>query len=317
MAIRRRGRQQQWTATAAILLVLCLAGGAIYIFWPPPPVYLDEHNCPTNQPLEKHTIILVDATDPFNGDQLRSLRAVFKRETDGADPYEKFTVLEISENDPFGPTQRVTICAPEESEATRGMTLMGRLSKNPSWVDAAWKQFLKAVDVTDTIAKAKAQNSTPLIESIFELGQRDDFSPNVSGRRLVIVSDLLQNTDAFYSLYKSPPVFQDFKQSPGAAKLIPNLRGIAVVAYYVVRPSSQHALEAQGACQLQFWKDYFAAAHAKSFDVKEWPWSDTPPANGACEHILDGGSSHAKKHLRSKRRLLHRGIRISQEHHRA
>ena len=73
-------------------------------------------------------------------------------------------------------------------------------------------------------------------------------------RRLIVVSDLLQNSDAI-SFYKNEPDFQRFRGSPQARGLNPDLRGVEIELWLIQRKQRQ---QGDGAAVLQFFHSWLA-----------------------------------------------------------
>src|SRR5262245_54210103 len=68
--------------------------------------------CLRDIPLEYHTVLLIDATDPFTRDHAARLRASVTEERAELPKFGKLTVLFVSPNTPFEPETIISLCNP-------------------------------------------------------------------------------------------------------------------------------------------------------------------------------------------------------------
>ena len=82
---------------------------------------------------------------------------------------------------------------------------------------------------------------------------------STAGRRLVVVSDLLQNVPG-YSHYQSPPDFEQWRGTPYAREFLDlSLLGVRVDILYLKREVTR-SLQTRG--HVTFWEEYFHAVGA-------------------------------------------------------
>lgn len=102
----------------------------------------------------------------------------------------------------------------------------------------------------------KEAKSSPIMESVQSVAIKHFQSTkrrNVP-RRLIIVSDLLQNSDAI-SFYKAQPNFERFRGSPQARGLNPDLRNVEIELWLIQRKQRQ---QGDGEAVLQFFRSWLA-----------------------------------------------------------
>ena len=110
-----------------------------------------------------------------------------------------------------------------------------------------------------------SSKTSPLLESIRE-ASTSSFSriPETTRRRLIVVSDMLQNSKA-YTHYNGIKPFSDFKSSSGWAKAITNLENAQVTVFYIARPESRNL---QGIAHQEWWRAYFDAVNGYLLDLE-------------------------------------------------
>ena len=249
---------------------------------------IDKYLCYVNQPLSGHYVVLVDATDRFDATQQEIVQRVIRNAARLVRPHEKLTVAAIDQDHPYNPLVLFSGCAPKsESDANRW-------SENPDIIGSIWNnRFMKpALAPVSVVAGEPSQKRTPLVESIFGMTLWPDFNASVPHRHIVVVSDMLQNTD-LYSHYRAgrAPSFAEFARRPGALQNIPDLTGVTVVGFYLIRTNT---MSLQTDAQKRFWLDYFAAAQT-SVRFEGWPWHALQTLRGT---VPPDAAPRARRHRR-------------------
>ncbi|HEX2591459.1 MAG TPA: hypothetical protein VHL34_08180 [Rhizomicrobium sp.] len=257
-----RGLRKQ-KSSAALLGALLLLPVGVWLLMPGEGGPEIDHvtMCPIG-PLDAHRIVLIDATDQLGPTQRDILIDALQHEAEDTTTYEKFTLAAVDDLHPFEPHILFSRCAPKRK--SQGP------SENPYMLKAIWdKDFYNPMlKSLDPALKGADQKETPLIESIFGLARRPDFGVAVPHRRLVIVSDMLQNTKALYSQYSDRLTFEAFAEKPQAFQSVPDLTGVTVVNRFLDRRVKRCI---QGFAQRRFWEAYFSHA-GTSIAFDNWPW---------------------------------------------
>ena len=110
-------------------------------------------------------------------------------------------------------------------------------------------------------------NRSPILESLLDVALLADFGRDQDNRWLVIFSDLLQHT-ASWSQYGSTRSFKKFFDTPVGRKLVPDLSGIKVKVYYLLRFRSDGRV-LQDDAHIAFWERYFEAASARVMQIQK------------------------------------------------
>jgi hypothetical protein len=247
-------RQSQTRRAVAILAVsaaaIVLVGVALALNRTPPTD--PDTGCIAGQTTPPaHTVILVDQTDPLTSSQIDYVKTLILAEYNRLKPYGELTVRGLRADPDAG--ESFSRC-----RVRRGSEVLG-VASNPDMIEAAFKRtvgdalnsYLNGLRHVPTAARS------PIVEAVDNAVDAADFGPTVKDRRLVIVSDMAQNSRNL-SEYRGPGSGLD----PSAAvsdELKRDLHGVAVRIHYVRRPD----LEAiQTSAQRDWWRDWFASQGA-------------------------------------------------------
>lgn len=196
MARRRRSRQKKQRNQAILNFVL--AGLAVVIiafsFYALQPEPYDETTlCEISDQLPPHTAVIIDKTDEYSEQQAGLIAAIIRRTRDRLDIGERLTLFELDQFGQFDPRGEFSLCNPGRGDQVNA------LFRNPEQIE---KRFNEKFDrpletiVADLVVPKEAPNS-PVLEALARLGQTEAFSDQAPQRRIVIISDMLQNSDAF------------------------------------------------------------------------------------------------------------------------
>ena len=211
-----------------------------------------ETYCPEGGP-RAVTAVIVDTTDALNVVQRTHLMHEIE-ELIAAIP--RYGALEIYAVGPVKeePPQPIFLkCNPGRAAEISEWT------GNPKRVERDWREgFRKPLDgVLNTVLESNGDDNSPILESIQWVTINALTSPgrSESPRRLVVVSDFLQNT-AGLSHYRGVPAFATFAKTPYYRKILAPLQGVSVELLRVRRYTSE---EIQEQPLTRFWIEYFDA----------------------------------------------------------
>ena len=241
------------TMTAAVAAVLYVAG----------PWRADDYDAKTFCPKDgqyPRTALLIDATDSLGDFQSKALRDLADDLRGKLVQYEWVGVFVLNEDNITVPKAEIALCNPgSEKDANP-------LYQNPREIRRKFeRQFASPLRrAIDDLTKAPRQERSPIIEMIRAVALDSDFDSSQK-RRLIIVSDMLQHTDA-YSQYRGGADYEKWRQSQHAAEFADlSLAGAKVEIWYVKRPLLSGA---QTRRHVRFWEEFFAAAGAELDAVK-------------------------------------------------
>lgn len=231
----------------AVFVVLVLVG-----FWP-----RGEHDPTTLCPKDgdySRTAVLIDATDALSASQVKIIRdeinALRKRLT----PHEWVGIFVLDENNLVLPRPEVALCNPgDESTANP-------LYENPHQVRRRFeREFRAPIEASvERLARLPSKPTSPILEMIRAVALDRNFD-STRNRRLIVVSDLLQNVPN-YSHYRQDANFDRWRDTPYAREFLQlSLLDVEVDILYLKRTDAR-ALQTRG--HVAFWEDYFDAVGA-------------------------------------------------------
>lgn len=200
-------------------------------------------------------LVILDKTDPFTEreqaaitDRLRSLAQRELRQG------ERLSIWAVGDHAEGTLTKQFCRCSPGFSAA--GIT------DNARMIHALFDStFARPMDrVLADVTRRETAPWSPIMESLREVGELKEFTDVAGPRRVLLVSDMLQNSK-LWSQYTSPAAFPDFSRRSAWRELRANLDGSAVEIVYLHRTrDASH----QGAAHREFWREYFRACGATS-----------------------------------------------------
>lgn len=266
MRRRTQGRNNQGRNALGLVLIALAAsallalGAAVFLIRPPPTD--PETLCRGDAPLAAHTIVLVDATDRLEPRHRRKLRAVLDQERARLAQYERLTVMRLNVRRPQEPSVPFSRCLPRPPEQ------INPLFENARMAEARWNEsFAEALDRALRSAGAGAgARSSPILAGLRAVAADPDFGPQITRRRLVLVSDLLEHDPEGFSLYAASASYAGWRAASPQGP--PDLTRVDIRLVPLDRPE-QAAF--QGAALEGFWPAYFDAADAASVEIDASP----------------------------------------------
>lgn len=216
--------------------------------------------CPKSQTApEAHTIILIDETDRLPPNELRFVKDLVITEYMWLPTYGRLTVRSLHSDPAEG--EEIVICRVAESSTTAGLLDNERTIKKR--FDAIAGERLS--DLFRDLETAPQQEASPIMEAVGMIFERTDFLPNVEARRLVVVSDLAQHSEAFtmYGRGQSLKPPEDL-----AEEFFQNMSGVDVRLQYVRRPGLRGL---QGRDHRDFWESYIGSQEPNSVAIGHGP----------------------------------------------
>jgi hypothetical protein len=287
----KKKKDAQGTLIIIGVVVLLLIGGW-YFSQKPTPIALDEIGCTKTQAPPELIAIVIDRTDPMNPVQAASVKKHLERIKTNTPRYAEIRTFTV------GPVAQTTLpinfraCNPGNPEEIDIWTEpIKRAVKNWKDFNERFKKYLEGV------TPSGSESQSPLIESIRSIGATTFSDARFDGtprKRLIIVSDMLQNS-ALFSHYrvwlncktetieveecveKNPKkgeactLFGDRRSTSCersvitkldfpywkkriGSRLNSELKGVEVEVFYVRRTG---AAQQGGGAHMTFWEDYF------------------------------------------------------------
>lgn len=209
------------------------------------------------------TVVLIDATDPFTPEQGERLLNQLKRIRDDIPRFGEIALFAIDSDKPNGAGEPLLrACNPGVAANADTFRENSRIigKKYATLFD---KPFLAALN---GLLSSGSQDRSPIIEAIEAstvrafgaLPENADVS-----KRLIVISDMLQNTETL-SFYKGTvPTFPSFQNTDAFRLHRPALTGVEVSVWEINRPNRSNAERALRRSSIaKFWSDYLAVEGA-------------------------------------------------------
>ena len=206
---------------------------------------LQQPSCDNDNPTA-HVLIIIDTTDPLTEGQQKRISEFVKDIKKEVETCQKFSIFALEAKLDGLSEPRFSACQPPKGSDANPFYQNRRI------FEKKFKQSFEDLfnNMLPHITEGGAGAQSPIIEALVEVGQRADFSNKVKKRRLVLISDLLQNTG----------VFSFIKQQPAGQIPLANLTEVEVEIHIICRPAYR---QLQGDSLTQFWSKYFQDSGAK------------------------------------------------------
>lgn len=260
----------------AVFAVGTAAGVGALASLPPP---LDDRQCRSDQPLASSTVVVVDTSDALNAVQTETLQAAIREARETSPKYGRVTLLLMDSNKPFEPVELVSLCNP--GSAGQANALFETIDR----VDQRWQtSFSRPVDeAAAAAARREGSSASPIMQTITAATWREDFSPRVRSRTLILVSDLLQQEPGGFTAYRTGALWPRYEKS--LAGRVPAQLGTVSVKVRLLHRSE--ATELQTAALTDFWARWFADRGAGTVDFGAAP-SPPPLRTAAAAAAAEG-----------------------------
>lgn len=254
----RRKQARAQNILGVILIGLALAALASFalaaVLLRPPPTDA-ETLCRTDAPVANATVILVDSTDKLERRHKRLLEAVVAQERARLQQYDRLIILRLDPRHPQEPRLLFSKCLPRPPE------LANPLFENPRMAQQHWDEaFADAMNrAVHSAQTGSAADASPIIEGLRAVAADPDFASAIPHRRLVLVSDLLENDPGNFSLYAHDASYAQWRQRDPHG--LADLSDIDLRVTMLDRPEvNDRQIDARD----HFWPAYFDDAGAKS-----------------------------------------------------
>lgn len=206
---------------------------------------------------DSHWVVMIDHTDPFTasqGDLIKRTFGELKAEIPRDGRVSVFIIDAAS--DPLREPV-LSLCSPgagkDASEWTENRRRMQRKfdSKFGMQLDALAAQ----------LSTGGTAPRSPIVEALRDVSSRADFGASVPDRRLIVVSDMLQNS-AMLSHYRRNATDVDYRRLPSGMNM-PDLAGVDVQVHYLLRIRDAAY---QSPRHTHWWAAYFALLDVKRLD---------------------------------------------------
>ncbi len=189
--------------------------------------------CPTNRPLVGHTVVIVDRTDRWTQAMGAALTQLVENAQRDTDKYEKFSIVALDSENSVHPL--FSVCNPGEP------TFWSDLYRGRRYTTRDFEQrFVGAAErVIEDVREPSEAATSPIVEYVHRWLGSDDFSPAVRQRRMILVSDMRQNSP-LYSIYTGA---EDQLGDVVERQFGPSAQGVAFDVYFVAHGRDHNVTE--------------------------------------------------------------------------
>lgn len=249
--LRRRAQTRRAAVILGVSAIAVVGVGTLAVLARSPPLDPESGCVVGQQTPREHTVVLVDQTDPLASHQVDYVKALILAEYNRLPVHGELTVRGLRADPDAGDSF-------SRCRVQRGAEVQG-VASNPDMIEAAFRRTVgDALDsYLNGLRNVPTAAHSPIIEAVDATVDGADFGATVPRRRLVIVSDMAQNSPQV-SEYRGPGSGLD-PDAATRADLSRDLKGVQVRIHYVRRPE----LEAiQTAEQKDFWRRWFTTQGA-------------------------------------------------------
>jgi len=215
--------------------------------------------CVDGSSIRAHTVVLIDVTDTYSTEQRRNAGFVIRDAQRRVPLGGKLSIYLLNEK-AYQPEELLSACRPKNesdinpvAESSYGQTF-------------AWLNFINSVQTQlDNALNANDSDRSPIVEAITIVRDRYDFSQRVGERRLIIISDMLQYSDAV-SLYNREFLATIVSNSVELPINSIDLQGISIEVSTMRRPNIEQQADPGLAA---YWNVFFSESGASGWGCAE------------------------------------------------
>ncbi len=187
---RRQRRQAILNFFLAGCAVALLAFAAVAIR---PAPYDEKTLCGLTDEVPPHTAIIIDKTDEYSPAQADFIADAIRRTRDRLDVGERLSLFELDAKGQFDPRGEFSLCNPGRGDQVNA------LFRNPKMIEERYAALFEAPmdDILSDLVTPKEAPNSPILEALARLAQTDAFSDRAPRRSVVLISDMLQNSEFF------------------------------------------------------------------------------------------------------------------------
>jgi hypothetical protein len=208
-------------ATAAVLIGVLALSTTV---WAMRPAEIEaETLCPSSRAIAGHTLVIVDRTDRWTPSVGEALKGVVERAQRTTVQHAKFSVVSLDKSQTVQPI--FSVCNPGAP------TVLSDLYRGRRFTERDFEErFIGASDaVIEKVSAPSAASTSPIVEYLHRWLGGDDFNKSVPNRRVILISDMRQNSP-LYNIYQ--------KRGHGLGGVLaqqfgPDAAGVAFDIYYV------------------------------------------------------------------------------------
>ena len=214
--------------------------------------------CPTEEPLNK-TVVLIDLSDELNKPQKEFFLKEMESIKNDVKKHHNFTIYLLDEDLNISENKKISICNPGTQKDIENSNIIEKSSINPRKVKEDWEKLFSeriSNEIDQLLERSPSQNTSPVLEMIQLVSIREFKNLESDANNLIIVSDMLQNTNNF-SMYKSAiPSFDEFRKEEYFSKIRTDLKKNVKIKLFILKRDGYRKTQ-ESEKFLEFWSNFF------------------------------------------------------------
>ena len=250
---RKKSQDTKGYIIFALVAVLLIAFIGIYFFVQSRHVYLTQDTlCPVEGPYG-HTAFLIDRTDTYSKIQIAQIKKHLEQIQLNLPKYSELSIYDIKDNPDDSLSPVFKMCNPGDGSDIGNWE---QLASNQDQIKKRYEDaFASKLEKTmDNMLLPNIEDTSPIFQMIKVVSVKAfPMNKTKHGNHLVIISDMLQNSDS-YSHYSSKPNIKSFEKNDFYKEVYTDLNKAKVTVLYVWRKSTA---EHQDNNHKNFWAGVF------------------------------------------------------------
>ncbi len=234
------------------MIALVLGGVVALVLLKPEPIVRDPATLCRSEGPYSITALLLDRTDSFSTQTKDDLKVQIKNLLDTVKENHEISLFTVESTHEKSLEPIIKVCNPGDPED------VDPLIQSQAIVSRNWQRKFRQPmeEVLQSLLDEKEAPSSPIMESIqsVSLTHFQDTERRSVPRRLIVISDLMQNSDVC-SFYRGSPDFSRFRQTHESRGLNPDLRGVDIELWLIQRRQRQ---QGDGGPLLKFFQSWFS-----------------------------------------------------------
>lgn len=183
-----------------IIIVIAVLGGISYLAFALRPGDYDPRTLCLSGQTPPHVAIVIDKTDLYSPAQRDDIEALVLAGRNSLRMGEKLSLHELDQRGALIKTNGFELCNPGRGDQ------INPLYRNAQRVEQRYQAFFEGPlqRALSDLVEPKQSPASPIIEALARLSTQNGFDTQTPGRRVVLVSDMLQNSELF-SVYGGNP----------------------------------------------------------------------------------------------------------------
>ena len=213
------------------------------------------------------TVALLDLTDPLNKAQKEFFLKEIEELKKIIPKHHSLTIYTLDEELDLNKSRKITMCNPgtiKDIEST-----YDKISINPKEIRIKWEEgFSEQISdtVNNIIFQNASQNSSPVME-MFQLIALNEFKGfNGTNNEIIILSDMIQNTNGISMYQNNLPSFSTFKKSEYFSKVFTELKKNVSIKLLIIKRDGSRKMQ-ENKYFTNFWAQFFVNGN-KAEDFK-------------------------------------------------